>query len=191
MNVLFQKRGFNSQKFTIIDDHIQIEIKTLSKKTKYTVKLERLGFEIQYHATNTFLKKLAIIGCSIGIIALTILVIIAPKEIEFEMLFIFYVAALGIIIGSILKQYNDDIYLVGTTNVIFYRNKPTEKEVLAFIDEVIKATKTFLKSKYTDFDEATTTQEFYNCLNWLYEKEIITRDEYIDYKASFDLQKLL
>ena len=191
MNILFQKKGFNSQKFTILDDHIQIETQTLSKKTKYTVKLERLGFELQYHATNTFLKKFSIIGCSIGIVILTILVFLFPKEIEMEMMFIFYVAALGVIIGSILKQYDDNIYLVGPTNVIFYRNKPSEKEVLAYIEEVNIATKSFLKSKYTDFDEATTPQEFYNCLHWLYEREVITRDEYVDYKASFDLQKLL
>jgi len=191
MHTLFQKKGFNSQKFTILHDHLQIETQTLSKKTKYAVKLERLGFELQYHATNTFLKKLSIIGCSIGITALTILAFVFPKEIELEMMFIFYVAALGIIIGSVLKQYSDDIYLVGPTNVIFYRNKPSEEEVLAFIEEVKIATKKFLKNKYTSFDEVTTAEEFYNCINWLYEKQVITRDEYIDYKASFDLQKLL
>lgn len=134
MNVLFQKKGFSSQKFTLHHDYIQIETQTLAKKTRYDVKLERLGFELQYHATNTFLKKLAIIGCSICIIALTILVFIFHKEIELEMLFILYVAALGIIIGSVFKHYSDDIYLVGPTNLIFYRNKPNEKEVLAFIE---------------------------------------------------------
>ena len=136
MNTLFQKKGFNSRRFTIFHDRIQIETRTLSKNMKFDVKLERLGFELQYHAANTFFKKLAIITCSIGIAALTVLFFIFSNEIETEMVFLCYVGALGIIGGSSLKQYNDDIYLIGPTNIIFYRNKPNEKEVLEFTEEV-------------------------------------------------------
>jgi hypothetical protein len=113
------------------------------------------------------------------------------QQSDFESLFVFYIIATGVIIAMLITEYADDIYLVGSTNLIFYRNSPDENTVRAFIDNLNEVTKKFLKDKYTDFDEATTPEEFYNCIQWLYNKEIITRQEYIDYKASFDMQKLL
>lgn len=191
MTTLFQKKGFKHRKFTIFKDHIHIETSTLYKKMRYDVPVDRLGFEIQYHATNTYLKKLMIAGSIATALAITLLYFIYRHEIEDELILLVYVAAFGVVLGNLLKEYDDDIYLVGPTNIIFFRNSPKEKDVLAFIEEVKATTKKFLISKYTAFDEATSTQEFYNCIKWLYEKDVITRDQYVDYKASFDMQKLL
>jgi hypothetical protein len=192
MKVLYQDRGFSSKKFTIENDRIFIETNSFSKKTKLYVKLEKLGFELQYVKKHYYPKKMLLATLWLIAIVLNILYLTHVPDIGLEGSLIFYFIAIIISVVYSTDQYQDDVYLAGGQSVLlFYRERPNEKEVLAFIDEVIKATKAFLKSKYTDFDEATTPQEFYNCLHWLYEKEVITRDEYIDYKASFDLQKLL
>lgn len=192
MKVLYQNRGFSSKKFTIENDRIFIETNSFSKNTKLYVKLEKLGFELQYVKKNYYPKKLLLAVSWLFPIILNILYLTGTPDIASGGVFFFYIIAIVVSVVYATDGYQDDIYLAGGQSVLlFYRERPNEKEVLTFIEEVIKATKDFLKNKYTDFDSATTQQEFYNCINWLYEREIITRDEYIDYKASFDMQKLL
>jgi hypothetical protein len=48
-----------------------------------------------------------------------------------------------------------------------------------------------MKDKYTLFDSTTLEQDYYNQINWLRDKEIISHSEYIEYKTKFDMQKLL
>ena len=194
MDTLYQKKLFFSRRFTIKGDSVEVENKSLSKIVRYSVKLEKLGFEIQYHRKNDLIKKILIIGSIIVLIGITLIFFATDNKFQqsdFESLFVFYIIATGVIITMLITEYADDIYLLGNTNLIFYRNSPDENTVRAFINDLNGVTKKFLKDKYTDFDEATTAEEFYNCIQWLYNKEIITRQEYIDYKASFDMQKLL
>ena len=156
------------------------------------MKLESLGFELQYIKKHYYPKKVLFTICWLIPVVLSVLYFLEIPDIALEGVATFYFIAIVMSVVYSTDHYQDDIYLAGGKSVLaFYRERPGEKEVLDFIGEVIIATKAFLKSKYTDFDDATTPQEFYNCLHWLYEREVITRDEYIDYKASFDLQKLL
>jgi hypothetical protein len=192
MKTLHQTRGFNSKTFTIEKNRVCIETKSFSKATKVYVKLEKLGFELQYVKKNYYPKKILLAAIWFLPIVLTILLLLDTPNIAEEGVFAFYFIALIVSFVSATDSYQDDIYLTGGESaLLFYRNRPNESDVLAFIDEVISSTKAFLKAKYTDFDEATTAQDFYNCINWLYNREIITREEYINYKASFDMQKLL
>jgi hypothetical protein len=102
--------------------------------------------------------------------------------------------AIWILMGcfAYFKQHQDDIYLVGgQTNLVFYRNIPNEKAVMEFIDKVRDQVKIYLKEKYTTFDITTSEQDYYNRINWLRDREVISSAEYAEYKALFDTQKLL
>jgi hypothetical protein len=57
MNTLYQRKLFFSRRFTINEDSVEIENKSLSKIVRYSVKLEKIGFEIQYHKKNDLIKK--------------------------------------------------------------------------------------------------------------------------------------
>jgi hypothetical protein len=191
MNTLFQKKGFTSNKFTLSRDKISIETRTLSGSSKHDVRLENLGLELQYFKKSTLKKKIIVSLCCIVFLITTISYIFTNKVTAQGLIF-FYIILVTIAVAFSMENYQDDIFLVGgKTNLVFYRNIPNEQEVIAFIEDVKSATKKYLKDKYTAFDGATTSEEFYNCIRWLLDQEIISRQEYIDYKGSFDMQQLL
>jgi hypothetical protein len=79
----------------------------------------------------------------------------------------------------------------GQTNLVFYRDIPNEKEVLEFIEKVKDQVRRHLKEKYTSFDNITDEKDFYNRINWLRDREVISDTEHLEYKTRFDRQKLL
>ena len=84
------------------------------------------------------------------------------------------------------------IYLTGgNKNILFFRNTPSEKEVLEFI-ELIKRTKnSFIKKQYLAFDNDTDEAEYYHTLKWLKAQKILSDEEYENAKMEFDIHKLI
>jgi hypothetical protein len=188
---LKQIRGPNSRTFTLTSDRIIVETKTLRKNDKYEVKLDRLGLDIHYQSDNTMPGKI-FLGVCIALVIVSIFGFFLSNE-NNSKIWIFN-GAIWILMGCLafFKQHQDDIYLVGgQTNLVFYRNIPNEKVVLEFIDKVRGQVKIYLKEKYTTFDIATSEQDFYNRLNWLRDREVISSAEFAEYKAIFDTQKLI
>jgi hypothetical protein len=189
MTEFSQIRWPNSRKHILLSDKIVVEIKTLSKIDKYEVRLDRLGFDIHYQSDNTAVGKIFFVVCLIIVIA-SIVAIFLSKEREawiFNSILFGFLALFGY-----FKHHQDDIYLVGgTTNLVFYRNIPNEQEVLKFIEKVKDQEKTYLKEKYTAFDYTTDEKEFYNRLNWLRDRAVISQTEYTEYKNRFETHNLL
>jgi hypothetical protein len=189
--VLEQKRGFNYRKHTVFDDRVLVEMKTIRKINRYEVKIDKLGFETQYQADNTLPGKIFFIVCIAIPVAMTISELVFGN-IGIRNLVINYVCWFSIALFNVLKQHQDDIYLVGgEKNLIFYRSVPSEQKVLEFISLVNKTTKEFIKNKYLTFDPATSDEEYWARLNWLKEAEMITEEEFENFKIDLEIKRLL
>jgi hypothetical protein len=188
---LNQKRGFNSRKYTLYEDRILVESKTVQQIDKYEVKLNKLGFEIQYQADNTFGRKIFLSIC-IAIPVIVTIFELTMHNIGKINLLINNFCWLSIAFLIILRQPLDNIFLVGgEKSLVFYRATPSEDEVLNFIEQVIGATKNNIKQKYLNYDEAVLGEEYLARVIWLKENEIITRVEFENLKNDFELRKLL
>ena len=192
MSIEFQqKKGLNFRKFILTSDKIIVERRTFRKNEKYEVKLDKLGLDIHYQADNNIAGKIFLgvclvltIGSVFGIFFSTgkdITTWIVNAVLWTVMSFIAYI-----------KPHDDDIFLVGgQINLVFYRDVPNEKDVLAFIEKIKQHVKIYMLDKYTVFDSMTKDFDYYNRLHWLRDLEIISQSEYTEYKKAFDLQKLL
>ena len=185
-----QKRGFNFRKFFLYSDKIVIETKTLSKITKYEIKIDNIGFDIVYVADNVAVGKIMFIICILAPIFLTVLRLIPLQGISNGSLLISYIFCWGFAILNYLKQHQDDIFLKGSQNLVFYRNIPKEQEVKEFINLVVSTSKNYFKNKYYRFDDYTDENEFKNTMKWLLDKEIISVYEFDKIKNEFHIKKL-
>ncbi len=189
--VLEQKRGFNYRKHTVFEDKVLVEMKSIRKIDRYEIKIDKLGFQTRYQADNTLPGMIFFIVCIVIPIALTISELLL-HNIGTQNLWVNYVCWFGMALFNILKQHQDDIYLVGgEKNLVFYRNVPSEAKVLEFIALVSKTTKEYIKNKYLTFDPATSDEEYWARLNWLKESEMITEQEFEDFKIDLEIKRLL
>lgn len=185
-----QKKRFNKRKFKLTHSSIQIESTSQNANNRYEVALENIGTKLHYHAESK--RQYFIAAIVMGSLYLSIVALHLAGRVE-QNVVMGLSAPTGIVLSVLLlRSYKDDIFLVGgQTNIVFYRTKPSEKEVLEFINLIIEQRKNYLKSKYTDFDATTSDGEFFARLNWLRSQDIITTEEYQDYENSFNLLKLL
>lgn len=188
--VLNQKRGLNYRKHTLFTDKVVVETRSTTKVEKYEIRIEKLGFQIQYQADNTIYRKALLAICVVIPIALTISHFIL-HNVDARSLIVNYICSFGIALFSVLKQHQDDIYLTGGEKTLaFYRNIPQEEKVLEFIALVNKTTKDHIKNKYLTFDPSTPDEEYLARMNWLKENDIISEEECEEYKLDFEIKRL-
>ncbi len=80
----------------------------------------------------------------------------------------------------------NEIRLVGgneSLSLLF--DKPSEKEVRDFIDEIIRRSKRILLRKYGTIDPDLPEQVMISQLNWLFESEVITKDAFDKLKSEY------
>lgn len=186
-----QKKGLNVRKFTLSSDKITIETKTIRKISRYDVKLDNVGLDTHYQADNTIVGKIFVVVCFALVIGSTVGIFVSQGR---ESVNYIINAALFLLLACFgyFKQHQDDIYLVGgQTNLVFFRNVPNEKIVLEFIEQVKQQVKDYLIEKYAFWDNSTLEQDYYNCLNWLLHRGVISHNQYAEYIDNFETQKLL
>ena len=189
--VLEQKRGFNYRKHTLFEDKVLVEMKSISKIDRYEIRIDKLGFQTQYQADNTLPGRIFLVVCIAIPVALTISELLL-HNVGTRNLMVNYICWIGLAVFNILKQHQDDIYMVGgEKNLVFYRNVPSEEKVLAFIELINKTIKEYIKNKYLTFDPATPDEEYWARLNWLKETEMITEEEFEDYKIDLEIKRML
>jgi hypothetical protein len=192
MNKTFeQKRGSNLRKHTLKTDRILVETTSLRKNEKFEIMLDSLGSDISYKADSTIIGKVFFFICLAIPIAMTV-ALLAGSEIDRGTLIVNYVIWFGLAIFNFLKQSQDDVFLVGGQKyLVFYRAIPNEKEVLEYINEIIVASKAYIREKYAKVDPDIPHDMFFARLLWLKEKGIINESEYREMKNEYDLKKLI
>ena len=189
--VLNQKRGFNKRNYTLLEDRILVELKSLKKNEKFDVMLERLGYNIRYQADSTIVGKIAFAIC-ILIPTIMLIVYFLRDDVKLVSIIIPIIVFYGLALLNVLKQSQDDVFLSGGDyNLVFFRTIPNEEVVLKFINEIIITSKKYVKNKYTRIDKAIPTDLFYARINWLLENQIISENESKTIIQEYDLQKLI
>ena len=189
--VLEQKQGANLRKYTLKEDRILVETRSLRKNEKYEFMLDNIGLDKVYKADSTILGKIFFYVCLALPIALTVAKLLG-SNIDNNTLIINYVIWFGLAIVGYFRKSQDDIYLTGgPMALVFYRTIPTEKEVSDFIDGTIAASKKYIKEKYAKVNIDIPQEMFFGRLNLLKEKNIITESEYQEIKKEYELKKLI
>lgn len=177
MTSFVQKRGINnSRKFILSTDKIIVESKTAREKLKYTVKLDDIGYDIYYKADSTLAGKIFLLVCLGIIIGMWIAFLLGKAELPTAIIVSVILGFISLL--NVLTINQDDVCLSGGPKTLcFYRNKPNEEAVSAFIDKVIRTSKEFVKNKYSKIDISIPEDIFRARLDWLMELEIITDNE--------------
>lgn len=187
---LIQKKRLNLRKYTLLEDRLLIEFKDHNALRKFSVTLEDVGTNIEYHKES---KRQYIVGAAfLGALIFANFIFFLLGKLESAPFWIMAFMLSIMICLTLLKQSKDDIFLTGgKSNLIFYRTKPSEEKVLEFIDHIISTRKAYFISTYTVFDKNTTEDDFYYRLNWLKHIKIISEEEHEDLANGFKIQKLL
>ena len=188
--VFEQKRGINYRRHTLYDDRIMVEMRSIRKIDKYEIRIEDVGDDIHFQADNKIPGKTMLVICLLVPVILTVVQYL-QHDINAGILAINYVGWFGLALINFFTQYQDDIFLTGgEKNLAFYRNIPSEQAVLDFIEEIKTAAKNYTKNKYLHFDENTDEDEYYSRLMWLKDSEMITQEEFDEYKIDFEIKRL-
>lgn len=188
---LIQKNRFSHRKFILSDDKIYVEYKSPKDTSKYELSLDQLGFTKHYHAAVSISEKVAII---FFLLAPFVVLGLQYSQNKIDVNKLISLTLLSFVAAAIafFKEKKDDIYLKGGKhNLVFYRNRPNETEVLEFIDLVIATTKKHLKSRYVYFDSYTDEEYYLNGVLYLRNLKIISNREVHELLSAFKTSRLL
>lgn len=147
---LIQKQGFSRYEFILMDESLIVKQFTISQNKEWAVKLENLGHEIIIEKDTSYMK----IGISLFIGLSSILFVIGNAADHSKHLNAWLWITLSMIYAwfatvVILSPLNNKLLLVrGAEDLEFMSDKPSEKEVREFVDEIIKRSNEVLLRKY-------------------------------------------
>lgn len=191
-NVLEQKRGRTYRKHILLPDKILVETRTLSKNTKYEVKLDRIGNDIQYQSESDKGHKIWFYFFLIMPLILLSLSITGQMP-QYKLGFIIFISSLSFLCAMLrfIKKPQDDIFLAGgQNNLVFFRTIPNEERVLEFINQIQEAKKNYIKEKHAKVDVHLPEEVFIGKLNWLKSIEIIDETEFEELLNEYKIKKL-
>ncbi len=191
MNELIQKKGLQRKHYKILDGKLYVNIKSTQEHNEWTCSLEELGLKKLYKKQPRIILNIAIAVCLTIVLASFLTYIFAPEQIDQRTLY------LNIVIWGFLGAFffliptKNEIYLYGgTQDLSFFRNKPDEKTVDQFVDELVERTKQFLRNKYARIDKDLNHDVQIGNFNWLKDIEVITNEEFEALKEEANRQEL-
>jgi hypothetical protein len=186
-----QKKGLETRKFRINDetDNLEVEINSLKHKLKYNIKCINIGNEIEYEAENTIIGKFfLVVMLLITVFSLGVYFFGNAKN---PGSYIFSAILWGCLsLFSLLKSNKDDVLITNGSNVVrLFRDKPNEKEVMEFVNQLILMSNEKKKEFYINFD--LDENDFVGNINWLLNMKIIDKIKSEDLKTEYRIKKLL
>ncbi len=185
-----QKRGVSFRKFCLYQNKVVVETKTIRKIEKYEVNIETLGFDTLYQADNVLIGKIWFYVCLAAPIFIYALQLFPSQKLPITNLIILHAGCWLFALFNFLRQHQDDIILKGQTDLEFYRDIPNEQSVLDFIELITATTKKQLKRKYFNIDNYIDDNELNHTMNWLLEREIISKSEFKSILSDFKLKNI-
>ncbi|WP_207496771.1 hypothetical protein [Aridibaculum aurantiacum] len=188
---LDQKIRLSRRKFVLYEDKVAVEIKTPKDTSRYEVDIRDTGEKLHYHAENT--KGGYIILAVIFLVPVVVTIVsFTSNSINGGQVLGAWFCSLVIAFLAYIKEHVDDVYLTGgKTNLYFFRNIPSEQEVLHFIELVMTAKREMLKKEYLAFDKYTDEEEYHERLVWLRDNNLITKEDFENAKIDFEISRLL
>lgn len=191
MNELIQKKGLQRKQYKILDGKLYVNIKSTQEHNEWTCSLEELGLKKLYKKQPRIILNISAAVCLTIVIAALLTYIFAPEQMEQRTMY-FNIGIWGFLTAFfLLIPTKNEIYLYGgTQDLSFFRNKPDEKTVDQFVDELIERTKQFLRNKYARIDKDLNKDVQIGNFNWLKNIEVITNEEFEELKEEANRQEL-
>jgi hypothetical protein len=186
----FQKSGFASRKYQLLDDKIIVETKNINESLKYEVRYEEIGTEVFYKSENRIVQKIFAFVCLLLPSVFTISYLLKRFN-NLGVVIVFWIISIVLASLFFFKKGEDNIILSGGTKVlVFFRTKPNEKEVLSFIEKIFNKRKSFLLQKYLYDVKFHSGEEYLERLAWFRDRNIITDFEHNDFIEDFKIKNL-
>jgi len=183
---LIQKQGFTRYEFLLLDDTLSVKQSTITENKEWVVKLDNVGYKTQIEKDTSYMKT----GLFISMGLFAFLFVIGNVADHSSHLKTGWWITISIIYAwfamtVFLSPLNNKLMLVnGSEDLVFLTDKPSEKEVREFVDEIILRSKKVLLRKYgTDPD--LPEQLMISQLNWLLDMGVIDNEAFDVLKANY------
>jgi len=186
---LIQKQGFTSYEFLLLDDTIAVRQVTITEHKEWVVKLDHLGYETVLKKEASLIRKLVAIFLGLCSLLYVLIVILNNADHSNHMdtwsrialcMINFWLAT-----TMFFTPITNELRLVGDSEeLVFLSDKPSEKEVREFVDEIIKRSKKVLLRKYSN-DPDLPENLMIAQLNWLLDSGVIDNAAFDVLKANY------
>lgn len=191
MNHINQTRGFEKRSYSIDPnlEFLEVYYKSLKEKLKYKIDILEIGNEIEYEADNLIVGKIATI--IFAVLSLASIAIYFFGNPESPGLLIASSIMWGaLVLLSFLVPNKDDILITRGERVVrLFRNKPNEKEVIEFANNLIQTANVRKKEFLINFD--LNEEQFSTNIQWLRNMKIIDDSELENLKSDYKMKKLI
>jgi len=183
---LIQKQGFTCYEFLLLDDTLSVRQATITENKEWVVKLDNIGYKTKIEKDTSYMKPGLYI--SMGLFALLFVIGNAATHsnhiktgwwITISIIYAWFAMTV------FLSPLNNKLMLVnGSEDLVFLTDKPSEKEVREFVDEIILRSKKVLLRKYGS-DPDLPEQLMISQLNWLLDIGVIDNEAFDVLKANY------
>ncbi|MEO8515175.1 MAG: hypothetical protein ABI426_00440 [Flavobacterium sp.] len=180
MQILKQKRLFHKREFEILESKLYYREKTIGKSDSDV----KIPFEeLSSHKSIRTTSSVVYLWCFLGAFFLGLIAFSSrnDKDTDPDTWIVFALLGFAALIAFFINQENSwKIKVTNGTFVFLYKNKPNEKEVNEFIDNLFLARNKYLRETYMKFDRNLNYEDLYKDLKWLRYVEAITKEEFDD-----------
>ena len=187
---LIQKQGFIRNEFILMDETLSVKQFTITEHKELVINLEHIGHKTMIEKDTSFMRKALFL--SMGLFSLLLVVVNAADHsmhlATWKWILWSSITAWFAIIVYLIPTKNKLCLVNGTEELALLTDKPSEKEVREFVDEIIKRSKKVLVRKYSpepDLPESTMLSQ----LNRLLGSRVIDQEEFNVLKANYYFYK--
>ena len=187
---LIQRHILCCNEYWLDDKFLIIEERSITEIKKKKIRLDDIGHKLKVEKENEFVTWAVFIFIGLTSFFLVIINVIDHSQHFPIWVWIFMsVSCIWLTALFFLTPRTNKITLVyGSELVEFMLDKPSEREVRAFIEEAIKRSKKLLIKKYSpDIDLPEET--ILNQLQWLRNMEIISNEDFFAMKSEYYSKK--
>lgn len=183
---LIQKQGFIGYEFLLLDDTLSVKQVTITEKKEWLIKLDNIGYKTKIEKDTSYMK----IGLFIFMGLFALLFVIGNAADHSSHLKTWWWITISIIYAWFamtvyLSPLNNKLMLVnGSEDLVFLTDKPSEKEVREFVNEIIRRSKKVLLRKYSP-DPDLPEKLIISQLNWLLDIGVIDNEAFDVLKVNY------
>lgn len=187
---LLQKQGYTRNEFHLMDETLSVRQFTITEHKEWVVRLENIGHQIVLEKDTSFMKIFLILF--LGLSSFLWAGMNAYDHSNHMAIWVWMpltIFNLWIVVAIHLSPLTNELRLGNESEgLVFLTDKPSEKEVREFVEEIIHRSKKILLKKYSpdpDLPEELTISN----LNWLLEIEVIDNKIFNEMKANYYLKR--
>lgn len=183
---LIQKQGFTCYEFLLLDDTLSVRQVTITEHKEWIVKLDQLGYKTVIEKEASLIRDL--VAVFLGLCS--VLIVIANAVDHSNHMSTWFWMALSTInfwLATMMffTPATNELRLVGgSETLVFLSDKPSEKKVREFLNELILRSKKVLLRKY-GIDPDIPEQLMISQLNWLLDMDVIDNEAFNVLRANY------